>query len=1228
MILFAVFAQSAIYSLDLGSQNLRLSYNQPGKPIDIKLNERDKRFTPNFLAFPLNTNKTELSKAQWIIGADAERIYYRNNQYGVMNPFSLLWTPHNNEFAGLHPIVLSSISFAHILNSLNPKSDKPVIVIPSYTTPQVRFLLMQSIKLLGYRSATLLDSCTAIASLYAVERIKKGSRKPTTILFIDIGAENLDCSLWKFKPMNKKIQMELLQYRHSNSIGGRFVDHGLIKYVEGQLNYTFKKGELFQVTNILRQTKERLSSNPSITADLTEDYGKYVEITQEVVTKICENMTKTLSELLGDIQKPDEIELIGGASRMKVFTDVIVKAFPKLNIRRSLNSDEAASLGATYYTALKSGNIAGSQIEVKKPSMYGLNATFNNKSQVVYYPGDTIKEKSIKMPYNESLIVSQTIDLEIYDEYVIDASVFNLTSSNYTDVLLEGVERAIDGLQEDLTNGTIPNIQLTYGQSQELDCPDLLSATLNANITTTNPRLISKKHGNTTITERKLMLITSMMDESFRIPNDAKRFVNTIIKTEKDRKSRQESCHKIEAFIIDTRERTEFDNDFKLVTTEEERKEMITRLEKERSEVDCAMLVNETKENLDKRFEDLQKLFEKPIERWNEYIHRPAALKSLQSAIKRAESTIPEAKCDNETMDKFMSYLNETKYMVGNLTDVPLLEQPKHLVKDLKEHEKELLKKIPEIKRKPKKNDVINFSSSDTEDMDDEEYERLRRAGIMFNRPKKKNVDPEYRKPYDEDRTKYKEEKKAFDEIRDKFNEEKRAFEQNHTDFWSFRADFRSNTPNFYEDEQKAETERREIVDAMKKEDEERIARINFEWACNYTRKKYNLTADEPLNLTYYNITDPSIPKVNETEINATDDENSLFKITNETLIEELNESLLTPEEKERKEKEEEEKKKREEERKKFLELHSDTDDDLIRPLNDAELERFDSIRSKFEGGSHKPFENDEDRKKYEKERREYERLKRRGGFTPTPKPVKTPEPTPDPMEDPLKEDRERLAADKRRLIEDKMRLEYDKKIFEMQKEYYPKWVSEKAEREEARKREEQERIEMRKREEEERKKRYEEMERKRKEEEQKRREKIEQERKRRQEERKRIEQERRKREEERRQKEKERREREEERRLKDDEKRKQIHEEREQSSEEKRYDYDIDLMDDYGFTDDLIEQEPIVFSDEPTYEYDPEFDDLFTPTPEPTPIPVNYDDGEVIPVREIEYDEVEETEL
>ena len=52
--LFLVFSLESIYSVDIGSQNVRIAVSSPGKPVEIKMNDRDQRMTPNYLAFPVN----------------------------------------------------------------------------------------------------------------------------------------------------------------------------------------------------------------------------------------------------------------------------------------------------------------------------------------------------------------------------------------------------------------------------------------------------------------------------------------------------------------------------------------------------------------------------------------------------------------------------------------------------------------------------------------------------------------------------------------------------------------------------------------------------------------------------------------------------------------------------------------------------------------------------------------------------------------------------------------------------------------------------------------------------------------------------------------------------------------------------------------------------------------------------------------------------------------------
>lgn len=777
--------------------------NIPGKPIEIKTNERDQRSTANFLAYPMRRQFEDLAKEQWITGGEAERIYYRNRTHCVKNPMKLLWTPNNTEFANLPPVATVAIALFQNVRDLKPKVDKVNLIIPFYTSPQVRYLLHQSMKLLGFRATTLVDSCTAVASLYAVEKIKKG-RKPTTVMFVDIGAENIDISLWRFRPANKRIVMELLEYRHRSDVGGSFVDERLLAYAEEQIGRKITGSEVFTALALLKKGKERLATGTEIGVDMTEDFDKYLTLTQELMANLTSDMTKKISQLLEGMSKPDEIELIGGSSRLKVFIDAVSEVFPDVTPRRSLNSDEAAALGGTYYAALKAGTVTGSQLDVRKPAIFGFSLTSQDGVTDLYEKGELVEEMKVKWPLEKSRILVTTLNLTVPDEYVIDSEEFKNISPNYTQILIEGVERAVEGVEEEMVPGTQPYIKMMFGLSPELDCPDLIEATLVANITTTNKRLITVKHGNTTKTERKLFVVSTLSDPEFVAPPDARKFVMRMTKADNDRRIRQEACHKIEAFIIDTREKAEFDPEFATVTTPEERKEIIERLEKERSEIDCTTLVNETAEDLEKRLDALEKQFEKPLQRLDEMLHRPVQLNKLKSVLEKAEATIPEAKCDNETLDKFKEYVNETKNLIAKVTNIGPLDQPEFLVKDMKDRETELLKKIPEVKRASKKSELINFSSSDADDMDDEEWERLRAAGIMMNRPKRRKKRPQWAPKKDilddleTTRKEYRARRDAHDKERREWSNNKYAWQRENRDYYRFESKAKQ-TPEFEE---------------------------------------------------------------------------------------------------------------------------------------------------------------------------------------------------------------------------------------------------------------------------------------------------------------------------------------------------------------------------------------------------------------------------------------------
>lgn len=1012
---------ASIYSIDLGAQNIRMSVSTPGKPVEIKLNERDQRLSPNYLSFPLDENPLNLSKASWIVGPDAERIYYRNQTHGIHNPFKRLWNPAKQAFRGIHPILFAATALYHHLRGLKFKNDRITMIVPSYASPQYRQHLLQASKMIGFKFSNVIDTSTAVATYYSSERIKKGSRKPITVLFVDIGAENAECSLYKFKPLGEKIYIELLQYKHSSKIGGNYIDNLLLDNVSKQISRPLVGSEPYIVLNHIRRAKERLSATDSIGIDLTEDFGKYITIDRQLVADLAQKQVQILQEMLKDIDEPEEIELIGGCSRLQLFIDTIQKAFPKIQVRRSLNSDEAAALGASYNTALHTGSMIGSKLEFKKPCLFGLNASIDGKNHLVYEPGSMVKPKKFNMIGNETRLVRQFLDLETYDGYEIDSEEFKLTTANFSDILIEETDRAVAQVADTIVNGTIPYVQVTFGISPELDIPDVIGAAAIVNVTVKKRTQAKKGHGLTTDKEVKIKFASSLNDKGFDLPPYSKKFILDVIKSDDDRRKRQESCHKIEAFIIDTRDLAEFSSEFAGVTTPDERKEIIENLDFARTQVDCTMLTNETWRDLDDQLEDLQKKFEKPLQRFEEMQKRPNALQKLNAAMARAKDAMKNAPCEQDTLDKFIQYYNETRDKINSLKDLKPLDQPEFLVKDMSEREKELLKKIAEVRRPPKKKEVINFSTANQSDVDDDEMDRLKNAGIVLGNNKKKKKDrpeepPEIKevkqKKYDEEFDLYEQQRLSLNRTILAFLEEQKAFQKEHRLGVSqepFKSDGDYRRRRFLAEEKYIQHRQRAIDRRNKRHDDKQ------KWLEELERKR-----QEELNR-------PPTPT-------PTAEEAARLK--------------KIQEEQERKRREEEDRLKRlEEERNRFkreAELIYD-EEDLKAEDEEREYERYQELKKKYDKASYKQFDNDEEREKYTVERREYEQLKRKIENDPVrrraerkkkeeAKRKKAKKEAEEAKKTELDEKFEELEADKRRLKYDLRRFEEDKRDFEILK--------------------------------------------------------------------------------------------------------------------------------------------------------------------------------------------------
>ncbi|KAH0785075.1 dnaK protein [Histomonas meleagridis] len=702
MLLFLLYLPdtlSSIYGIDFGSQNVRVSIGVPGKPVAIVPNDEGYRATPNYLGYEQNTEFTNVSQAEWVVGSNAARIYQKDPNRAVKNPFQYFNT-NQVPIEGVNPITLGAITLSLYLKNFMKQHDKLIITVPSIFPPQARRRIVQSLSLLNISSAQILDSNVAVATLYAIERLKKSNDHENVtenVMFVDIGSIQTEISNWKFERLTSGvIRIELLDYRFSDEIGGGYIDDVLYEYVVQKLPCSPTPSESKSIRQLMIKCKERLASGHDQSLNLLDMFNISIPITTALIDEIASGIISKLYNLFNGIQINGSIELIGGSTRLPSFHKVIQERFSNHSIRRSLNSDEAVAFGATYYSSLQSGTIIGSRLEIIRPSIYGLEFFCNNRLTKLIRTGEISDRKSITMhkfkDFNFSLYVTKDIQNDN-----ITSKVYNSVRNDFTNVSLLGLTEITRNITNRIANGSKPFIRINFGRSQVLDCHDYISSSLSANVSINVS--IKGEYNSLESAPMNTNLRSKLMfsDEiNFNKTNNIN-FIKDYINTSTERKLHAEVLNKLESFIIDLQDKIQYDNDFADVITDEEKSEIINILSHEKEAIDFSG-ARVTSKELEKRYEKIEEKLSDILNRYNEYKQRPLYIMKLNKTIQRAYNELEKANTDNQTISEFKEIIQKGEEMINDTLKIEPKNNPNIFIKDLQEQERRLLRRFSSLK--------------------------------------------------------------------------------------------------------------------------------------------------------------------------------------------------------------------------------------------------------------------------------------------------------------------------------------------------------------------------------------------------------------------------------------------------------------------------------------------------------------------------------------------------
>ena len=232
---FLILTHSAIFGIDYGSEYIKVGMALLGKHVHIALNQQSKRLSPSYFAFwnisnPRCSNHSghwemkDLSSCSWSFLDAAKSHTNRFPNNGIQGLSPLLTTEHGFKKREVLALVLR-----HLISTVDSGNWKPEQATLVFTVEPVfpyeeRLAISEAVKLTNATLAGIIDSPTAAANVYGLEKRSLFAGKPKTVTFLDIGATHTWISIFKFTLTGDNQDIDELSVSYNYSLGGNLID--------------------------------------------------------------------------------------------------------------------------------------------------------------------------------------------------------------------------------------------------------------------------------------------------------------------------------------------------------------------------------------------------------------------------------------------------------------------------------------------------------------------------------------------------------------------------------------------------------------------------------------------------------------------------------------------------------------------------------------------------------------------------------------------------------------------------------------------------------------------------------------------------------------------------------------------------------------------------------------------------------------------------------------------
>eukprot|EP00117_Sycon_ciliatum_P041242 scpid39528/ scgid30207/ Hypoxia up-regulated protein 1 len=422
---------AAVMSIDFGSEFIKVAIVKPGVPMEVALNKESRRKTPNVVS---------MRDGERLFGGPAVNVGLRFPKFAFRYLLHILGEqfdssavkqyskrfPHyklvKDEVRGTACLQYSDTEtycveelIAMMLNNSRETAQNfaeqvvkdVVITVPAFFSQAQRRAMMYAADLVGLNVRQLMNSGSAVALNYGVFRQKTFNDTAQHLMFFDMGSTSTIATIVSYQTVKSKElgltetvpQLTVRSVGFDRTLGGLEMDLRLRDHLATVFDSQKKTSESVRkspraMAKLLKEAnrvKQVLSANTDHMAQiegLLPDIDFRAKVSREEFEKMCEDVfarvqapvEQALKAAEMDASDLEQVIIVGGGSRVPKVQQLLMEVAKKTELGKSVNSDEAAALGASYAAAGWSKAFRIKKFKVKDSNLYPLEVSYDRKA--------------------------------------------------------------------------------------------------------------------------------------------------------------------------------------------------------------------------------------------------------------------------------------------------------------------------------------------------------------------------------------------------------------------------------------------------------------------------------------------------------------------------------------------------------------------------------------------------------------------------------------------------------------------------------------------------------------------------------------------------------------------------------------------------------------------------------------------------------------------------------